>query len=152
MLLKRFFSFIFMKTSLLVFFLFFSLALFSQAEKVAGDYVLVFGNDDSCFDYKLTLYQDGTFTFDDYSFIKLGVPQEKTMYGKGNWTIDKNVITFLSDKATDFDEKYTLDFSGSKARFITKSPRDKTDRIVKTRLQFLESEIFWMARAELLKL
>ena len=141
-----------MKTSLLVFFLFFSLALFSQTEKVVGNYVLVFGNDDSRFDYKLTLYQDGTFTFDYYSFIKLGVPQENTKYGKGRWTIDKNVITFLSEKATDFDEKYTLDFSGSKARFITKSPRDKTDRIVKTRLQFLESEIFWMARAELLKL
>jgi hypothetical protein len=32
--------------------------------------------------------------------------------------------------------KNTLDFSNSKARFITKSPRDKTDQIIKTRLQF----------------
>ena len=141
-----------MKTSLLVFFLFFSLVLFSQTEKVVGDYVLVLGNDDSRFDYKLTLHQDGTFTFDYYSLIKMGIPQEKTKYGKGRWTIENNVITFLSEKEKDFDEKYTLDFSGSKARFITKSPRDKTDRIVKTRLQFLESEIFWMARIELLKL
>jgi hypothetical protein len=43
---------------------------------------------------------------------------------------------FFSINKKDIDEN-TLDFSNSKARFITKSPRDKTDQIIKTRLQFL---------------
>ncbi|MGV9002832.1 hypothetical protein [Flavobacterium sp.] len=141
-----------MKRLFTLLFLISNLTLLAQSNIVVGDYVLVLGNDDSRFDYKLTLRQDGTFTFDYYSLIKMGIPQEKTKYGKGSWTIENNVITFLSEKEKDFDEKYTLDFTTSKARFITKSPRDKTNRIVKTRIQFLTSEIEWMARIELLKL
>ena len=51
-----------------------------------------------------------------------------------------------------FDEKYTLDFTNSKARFVTKSPRDKSDKIIKTQLKFLESEIFWMRRIDIDKI
>lgn len=47
-----------------------------------------------------------------------------------------------------FDEKYTLDFNNSTARFITKNLRDKSDKIVKTKLQFLESRIAWMERID----
>lgn len=61
------------------------------------------------------------------------------------------MISFFSDKQQDIDNKFTLDFTNSKARFITKSPRDKTDQIIKTRLQFLKSDIFWMAKIELFK-
>jgi hypothetical protein len=65
--------------------------------------------------------------------------------------MENNVISFFSINKKDIDEN-TLDFSNSKARFITKSPRDKTDQIIKTRLQFLKSEIFWMARIEIFKI
>lgn len=61
------------------------------------------------------------------------------------------MITFSSNKSEDFDEKYTLDFNKSTARFITKNPRDKSDKIVKTKLQFLESGIFWMERIDIFK-
>ncbi len=37
-------------------------------------------------------------------------------YGKGNWNEDGKVISFFSDKEKDFDEKYTLDSSNSRAR------------------------------------
>jgi len=63
----------------------------------------------------------------------------------------KNSITFFADKETDFDEKYTLDFNNSKTRFIIKSPRDKTDRNVKTSLQFFESKLFWIKRLRVFK-
>jgi hypothetical protein len=43
--------------------------------------------------------------------------------------------------------KNTLDFSNSKARFITKSPRDKN-----WPKDVLKSEIFWMARIEIFKI
>jgi hypothetical protein len=45
-----------------------------------------------------------------------------------------------------------LDFNNSIARFITKNPRDKTDQIVKTRLTFVESGIFWMERLDIFKI
>ncbi|MDR6966207.1 hypothetical protein J2X31_000200 [Flavobacterium arsenatis] len=128
------------------------LTLFAQADKVAGDYALTMNTKEgNVLEYKLTLSADGTFFFHHYSNILKGIPPEKNYYGKGKWTVENNLVSFVSDKQTDLDEKHTLDFSNSKARFHTKSAKDKTDRIVKTRLQFLNSEIFWMKRIELLK-
>jgi hypothetical protein len=129
-----------------------SLTSFSQTENVNGNYkAAIETTDNNAFEYQLTLSQDGTFFFHYYSKIKQGTPPEVNKFGKGKWTIENNVISFFSDKQKDIDEKNTLDFTNSKARFITKSPRDKTDQIIKTRLQFLKSEIFWMAKIEIFK-
>lgn len=130
-----------------------SLSLFSQNNDVAGEYKLKLETkDSSLFEYELTLAKDGTFTFYYHSNIKFGIPPETNKYGKGKWTENNNVVSFFCEKSKDLDEKYTLDFSNSKARFITKSPRDKTDKIVKTRLRFLESGILWMKSIEVLKI
>lgn len=131
-----------------------SLTSFSQTDKVIGDYKLAIETTDknNALEYQLTLSQDGTFSFHYNSKMKQGTPPEVNKYGKGKWTVENNVISFFSDKQKDIDEKNTLDFTNSKARFITKSPRDKTDQIIKTRLQFLKSEIFWMARIEIFKM
>lgn len=98
----------------------------------------------------MNLLDDGTFIFHYYSKIKNGIPPEKNYYGKGKWTVEKNVISFFSDKQKDLDDKFTVDFTNTKARFITKLPRDKTDKIVPTKLQFLKSSIAWMNRIDLL--
>jgi len=130
-----------------------NLTLFSQSDKVIGDYALTLGNEEShLIEYKLTLNQDGTFFFHSYSKIKQGIPPVVNKYGKGKWTEENKVISFFSDKQKDFDEKHTLDFTNSKARFVIKSPRDKTDQIIKTRLKFLESEIFWISRIDMIKI
>jgi hypothetical protein len=129
------------------------MTIFSQEKDIVGDYQLTRGTKDTnLLEYKLTLNQDGTFYFHYYSNIKIGIPPESNKYGKGKWTVKNNIITFFSDSQKDFDEKYTLDFINSKARFVTKSPRDKTDRIVKKKLVFLESQIFWMNRIEIFKM
>ncbi|GAA4079015.1 hypothetical protein GCM10022389_26340 [Flavobacterium cheonanense] len=142
-----------MKPIFTILFLISSLTLFSQTENVVGNYKLILETkDSSSFEYELTLNQDGTFSFHYYSNIKQGIPPEVNKYGKGNWTIKNNVISFLSDKQKDFDEKYTLDFTNTKARFVTKSPRDKSEEIIKTQLKFLESEIFWMRRIDIDKI
>ena len=131
-----------MKITLTILILISGLTSFSQSDKVAGDYKLTLETkENDLLEYKLTLSPDGTFLFHYYSNIKRGIPPEVNKYGKGKWTIENNVITFSTDKQKDFDEKYMLDFATSKARFIIKSPRDKTDQIVKTRLKFLKSEI-----------
>ena len=130
-----------------------SLTSFAQTDKVIGDYKLAIeSTDNNAFEYQLTLSQDGTFSFHYYSKIKNGIPPEVNKYGKGKWTVENDLISFFTDKQKDIDEKNTLDFTNSKARFMTKSPRDKTDQIIKTRLKFLKSEIFWMARIELFKI
>ncbi|PIF62119.1 MULTISPECIES: hypothetical protein [unclassified Flavobacterium] len=143
-----------MKLLLATFLLVFNLTAFAQSNDFAGDYNRILnGKDEShLFDYKLTLHQDGTFLFHYYSKIKQGIPPEVNKYGKGKWSAKDNVITFSSNKQEDFDEKYTLDFNNSKARFVTKNPRDKSDRIIKTRLTFVESEISWMQKLDVFKI
>ncbi|MFV8347794.1 hypothetical protein [Flavobacterium sp. ZB4P13] len=142
-----------MKLLLTTLLLIFSLTIFAQSNGFAGDYNRTFSKEgDHLIEYKLTLHQDGTFLFHSYKNIKQGIPPEVNKYGKGKWTEKDNVITFSSNKQEDFDEKYTLDFNNSKARFVTKNPRDKTDRIIKTRLTFVESEIFWIQRLDIFKI
>ena len=127
--------------------------LFSQTQDVVGNYILTLETkDSSSFKYEVVLSQDGTFSFHYYSNIKQGIPPEVNKYGKGNWTLKNNVISFFSNKIKDFNEKFTLDFTNTKARFVTKSPRDKSDKIIKTQLRFLESEIFWLRRIDIGKI
>jgi hypothetical protein len=130
-----------------------SLTSFSQTDKVIGDYKRkVETKDNDVLEYQLTLSQDGTFFFHYYSKLIHGTPPEVNKYGKGKWTVENNVIAFFTEKGKDLDEKHTLDFTNSKARFITKSTSDKTDRIVATKLTFLKSEIFWMEKIEMPKI
>ena len=99
----------------------------------------------------LDLKVDGTFTFHIYRKISHKNPEEN-FYEKGTWKVEKeNVIYFYTDIESDIDEKYTLDFNNTKARYITKSPRDKSDKIVKTHLRFYESETSWLKGYKLFK-
>jgi hypothetical protein len=141
-----------MKLLITTLLLIFNLTLFAQSNNFVGDYTRSLGEEGKhIIEYKLTLNQDGTFVFHSYTKMQGGTPPEVKKYGKGKWSAKDNLITFTSDKKEDFDEKYTLDFNNSKARFVTKNPRDKTDQVVKTRLLFLESAIFWMQRIDLFK-
>ena len=135
-------------------FLIFNLTLFAQSNQFAGEYqrTLEDTQNKHLIEYKLTLNQDVTFLFHSYSKTNGGVPPEVNKYGKGKWTAKDNLITFSSNKQEDFDAKYTLDFNKSTARFVTKNPRDKSDKVVKTRLTFLESGIRWMERLDVFKI
>ena len=142
-----------MKILVSILFLVSNLTLLAQTDKVVGDYTLTLGKEDSnLFEYNLTLNADGTFLFHYHSIIQRGIPPEVNKYGKGKWAVENNAITFSSDKQKDFDEKYILDFTNSKAMFVTKSPRDQTDKIVKERIKFFQSEIPWMKTINLLKI
>lgn len=142
-----------MKLILTTLLLIFNLTLFAQSKQIAGDYTRSLSEEGKhIIEYKLTLNQDGTFVFHSYSKIQGGTPPEVNKYGKGKWSAKDNLVTFTSDKKEDFDEKHTLDFSNSTARFVTKNPKDKSDKIVKTKLQFLESEIGWMKRIDIFKI
>ncbi|HEX8015551.1 MAG TPA: hypothetical protein VF465_09990 [Flavobacterium sp.] len=143
-----------MKLLITTLLLIFNLTLFAQSNQFVGNYERSLGDTEGkhVFEYKLTLNQDGTFVFHYYSNIKQGIPPEVNKYGKGKWSAKDNLITFSSNKKEDFDEKYTLDFNNSIARFVTKNPRDKSDKIVKTKLTILESGISWLQRLDVFKM
>ncbi|MFH6992420.1 copper resistance protein NlpE N-terminal domain-containing protein [Flavobacterium sp. FlaQc-48] len=141
-----------MKLVITSFFLIFSLTVFAQSNQFVGDYTRSLSEEGKhIIEYKLTLNADGTFVFHSYSKIQGATPPEVNTYGKGKWTAKNNIITFSSNNKEDFNEKYTLDFNNSQARFVTKNPRDKTDQVVKTRLTFVASEIRWMQRLDVFK-
>jgi len=124
-----------------------SFTLFSQADILVGEYFLTIGDkEEHLINYTLTLNQDGTFYFHSYRNHNKGIPWEENKYGQGKWSLDGKVVSFSTDKKTDLDEKFTLDFNNSKARLITKPLRDKTKRVIETKLQFFESKISWIKR------
>ena len=126
-------------------------SLSAQTENYIGTYILhLEGKDGNILDYKLQLNQDNTFMF--VSFQKLldtRGEHDKYNYGKGTWKVENKIIKFTTEK-TDLDEKHTLNFSGSTARLIKKSPRDTSEKVVPTSLQFYKSEIFWIANLKLI--
>ena len=101
--------------------------------------------------YTLTLNADGTFQFHSYDKIERSIPPERNNYAKGTWVLDKRVVSF-STSPSDFDEKFTLDFNHSKARFISKHPRDKSDKVVESALRFYESQIDWIQSLYILRI
>jgi hypothetical protein len=123
----------------------------AQTENYAGTYILhLDGKDGSILDYTLHLNTDNTFQFTSFQkLIDIRGEHDKYNYGKGTWKVENKIIKFTTEKAN-LDEKHKLNFSGSTARLIKKSPRDTSEKVVPTSLQFYKSEIFWIANLKLI--
>jgi len=124
--------------------LFFILGVFICSNLFAQSGVYV--NEPKNFDgtkvkWTLTLNEDGTFLYHflrDISAISK-VNTEENYYGKGTWILEGRSVILLSKDTDNLDGKYTKNLNNSKARYITKSPRDTSDKVVKTALRFYES-------------
>ena len=118
-----------MKTIILLFFVAISTSIYSQTKEYTGIYKRHFDiNEEGSIEYQLELSPDGT------------------------WKIEKNkVLYFYTNKKNDLDKKHTLNFTNTKARYITKSKRDKSDKEVKNHLRFYDSEISWIKGNKLFK-
>jgi hypothetical protein len=140
-----------MKSLVLLIFTALCLNLHAQTEAYIGTYVLhIDGKDGSILDYTLHLNTDNTFQFTSFQkLIDIRGEHDKYNYGKGTWKVENKIIKFTTE-ATDLDEKNTMNFSGSTARLIKKSPRDTSEKVVPTFLQFYKSEIFWIANLKLM--
>ena len=135
---------------LLIFSAFFSTTV--QSQSIPGNYVGRWVSvNGEILEQTLELSADSTFTFHYYQTF-LSPNPEKHIYGKGTWNLDNTIVTFYADKKNDLDAVHTLNFNNSKARFISKSPRDKSDREVKTAVRFYESEIPWAKSMLLFKI
>ena len=122
-------------------------SLLAQTEDYHGTYFFyVKANKGEIIDYKLQLNADQTFLFTSYVNNNTN---EYYKNGKGTWKVENKIIKFTTE-ATDLDEKHTMNFSGSTARLIKKSPRDTFEKVVPTSLQFYKSEIFWIANLKLM--
>lgn len=128
-------------------------SVITNAQDLVGIYELQSNSSVSDFELRrtLTLNDDGTFEYYNYRYVEKGIPKVMEKYGKGTWKKENKIITF-STEASVLDDKFTLNFTGTKARFISKSPRDKSDRIVQTSIKFFESEIFWIKGMTLIKI
>ncbi|WP_396140539.1 hypothetical protein [Flavobacterium sp.] len=140
-----------MKKLFLLLLLTIGFSLSAQIENYAGTYILhLEGKDASILDYTLHLNTDNTFQFTSFQkLLDTRGEHDKYNYGKGTWKVENKIIKFTTE-ATDLDEKHTLNFSGSTARLIKKSPRDTSEKVVPTSLQFYKSEIFWIANLKLM--
>lgn len=128
----------------------YSLCFSAQTENIIGDYEMKFEASNGLIRYKLTLNPDGTFAFHYFRFLKEALIKEDNFYAKGSWKSDHKLIYFSTD-SEDFDEIHTLDFNNTKARYITKSSRDKSSRDIKTSIQIYESGISWLNRNKFIK-
>ncbi|MGC1204402.1 MAG: hypothetical protein WA839_05910 [Flavobacteriaceae bacterium] len=138
-----------MKQLFLVFLFLTCSKVFSQA----GVYVIDHTKDmidGSKTKWTLTLNEDGTFLYNFYRNVKGGIPAEENFYGKGTWKVEGKIVSFYA-KPSDVNDEFSVNLNNSKAKYINKSPRDRTDKIVKTALRFYESETSHITGLELFK-
>jgi hypothetical protein len=110
-----------MKKIFLLLILTIGFSLSAQTEDYTGIYTFyVKALKGEIIDYQLQLNYDNTFLFKSYINNNTN---EYYKNGKGTWKVENKIIKFTTE-ATDLDEKHTLNFSGSTARLIKKSPRD----------------------------
>jgi len=125
-------------------------SVITNAQDVAGNYEVIYESTNALIIDKLILNADGTFVFHEYDRHEGGDPPERNKYAKGTWSADNNIISFFAS-VSDIDDKHQLNFNNTKARFISKSPRDKSVRVIETSIRFFESEISWIKSRTFLK-
>jgi len=126
----------------------------SQTQPYTGEYSSSHRTDDTDnprIDNTLTLNPNGTFLFHFYRKINDKTPEEN-WYAKGKWAVEKkNHLFFYINRDTDLDEKYTLNFSKTKARYVSASPRRISGNSINPSLIFYSSEISWVKGMKLYK-
>lgn len=122
----------------------------SHAHDIAGEYEKLSKNGEVQHVFKL--HPNGTFHFDSYAVRQIegnlridgNIPAEPSTGGRGTWSVENDVIYFGTDRDTDIDHNYTLNFNGTKARFKTESSKSSSDEKAIAKLEIFESGIFWI--------
>lgn len=101
--------------------------------------------------WTIELKADGTFKyhfFRDVRAVSIENKEVENFYAYGTWILeDIHTIAFYADTTKRNDEN----LNNSKARYITKSPRDNTDRIIIPSLRFFKSESSYIKGLQLFK-
>ncbi|WP_412476348.1 hypothetical protein [Flavobacterium sp. TBRC 19031] len=127
-----------MKHLFFIFLLTTSLGINAQTEEFSGTYVFYSKSlKGEIVDYRIQLNEDQTFIFTSYVYNGMN---EYRSNGKGTWKVENKTLKFTTEPS-DINKEYTLNFTGTTARVMKKSPRDTSDKVVPTALQFYKSEI-----------
>lgn len=90
-----------MKSFLFMALMMYCLCSCSQSNEVAGEYEKNSGS----VRYLLKLYPTGGFQFDSYNELKLGLPAEPSISGRGIWRAENDVIYFETNPDPQFHVK-----------------------------------------------
>lgn len=129
----------------------------SQSHDIAGEYEKL--SKTGSVQFLLKLHPNGTFHFDSYSIKQIegnlringNLTAETSMSGRGKWRADNDVIYFGTDRDSDIDYNYTLNFDDTKAKYKNESSKNSSDEQPIAKLEFFESGIFWIDGLELKK-
>ena len=83
--------------------------------------------------------------------LKGNLTAEPSISGRGKWRTENDIIYFETFPDTDIDHNYPLNFNDTKARFKNEPSNDIYNEKAITKLEFLESGIFWISGTELEK-
>lgn len=137
-----------MKTYILLFAFLFS-SVMSNSQTIEGIYANKWVADSGeGIAYTLNLKPDGTFTF-EYKRMYKNDMEHRVVDVQGTWILDNHLLTLYTEGQTD-DEIATL-LDENTARFVTISPRHPQFNLVKPKLKFYESEVFYAKNMELIK-
>lgn len=126
----------------------------SQSHDIAGEYEKTSKN--GSVQHLLKLHPNGTFHFDSYAIkqiegnlsLKGNLTAEPGISGRGKWRRENDIIHFETYPDTDIDHNYPLNFNDTKARIRFEPSRDAYNEKAITKLEFLESGIFWISGTE----
>lgn len=130
----------------------------SQSHDIAGEYEKI--SKSGSVQYLLKLHPNGTFHFDSYSVrqiegnilrIEGSLTMEPSLRGRGTWRAENDVIYFRTDRDTDIDYNYTLNFDDTKAKFKNEPSKNSSNEKAIAKLEFFESGIFWINGIDLEK-
>ena len=121
------------------------------AQDISGAYQAIYDTSNSYISYNLMLEAGGRFSFHFYRKNDCDSCVEENLYGQGNWEASGRKLILTADPERDLNDKFTLNLHDSKAHYIAKHSRDKTDKVVPIRLRFYQSGILWVKGMELLK-
>ncbi|NJM80855.1 MAG: hypothetical protein HC854_16830 [Flavobacterium sp.] len=133
-----------MKNILLLFFYSISFFISAQNNEYIGHYeTIIKTKGGETLEYKLDLKADNTFIYHFYRNLGQTQSIDENWYGKGTWKVKNNIVYFFTDKLTDLDQKYNLDFTNTTGRFDTKN---------KSLFRFYKSNIPWIKKSTVSKI
>jgi len=127
------------------------LPLLGWGQEMTGEYEAVYDNSNSYISYNLVLGANGRFNFHFYRKNDCDICVEENQFGQGSWESSGRKLILTADPEKDLDDKFMLNLHDSKAHYIAKNPRDRTDKVALIRLRFYQSRIFWVKGMELFK-
>ncbi len=137
--------------SLLLFFASILTLFTTHAQDIQGVYANKWlSNAGEGIEYTLALKPDGQFTF-TYKRLYLDSNPDTEIEVKGTWDLDGHLLVLDTNDEAESENFVASGLDLNKARFVSVSPRHPNFNLVKPKLEFYESKVFYAKNMELIK-